>query len=171
MKAKYKDWAVLLASALLVMEAALAESDRSVGFEVSGAKTNLRLKRGADAADPTLKGRVYYRERLKGAIKTLELNVQAGFGPGRTFIDLEEARDSYLDAYINGAECYLDFESRVPGRKVEFKLKLREKNAELMAQAGDCLVDQMPTLNGPITVEYDQDGDTDTPNLVLLEKR
>lgn len=174
MKAKYLNQALLLASALLVMQPVLAEGVddvRGASVEVSGAKKNLRLKRGPEATDPTLKGRVYYRERLKGAIKTLEMVVEAGFGPGRTFVDLEEARDSYLDAYIGEAECYLDFERRLPGRKVEFKLKLREKNAELLAQTGDCMVDQIPVLTGPIWVEYDQDGDMDTPNLVLLERK
>jgi len=61
MKAKYLNQALLLASALLVMQPVLAEGVdgvRGASVEVSGAPKNLRLKRGPEATDPTLKGRV-----------------------------------------------------------------------------------------------------------------
>ena len=101
-------------------------------------------------------------------LKELELSLKAGFGNNRTFSSFEEARDAVLIARINNSECILDFDQRIVGKRVEFKLKIREKSGKVDIRSGDCSVNQVPTL-GPVTVEHDDDDNPSTPNILLLQ--
>jgi len=115
-----------------------------------------------------LKAQLRFSDKPRRNLKELELSLKAGLGSDRTFSNLEEARDAVLIARINNSECILDFDQRMAGKRVEFKLKIREKSGNVDIRSGDCSVNQMPTL-GPITVEYDDDDDPSTPNTQLFQ--
>jgi hypothetical protein len=115
-----------------------------------------------------LKADLSFSDKPRRNLKELELSLKAGFGNGRTFSNFEEARDAVIIARINNSECILDFDQRIVGKRVEFKLKIREKSGNTDFRSGDCSANQMPTL-GPITVEYDDDDDPSTPNTPLFQ--
>lgn len=172
MKSKiYQPLIVLLCTMLVMNPAGAKHGSDDTGGDDNSSKasiTTISLKPTQQNTDKQLKGEMRYSEKPRRNLKELEISVKAGFGPGRTFTSFNEARNATLTGNINGLECTLDFDRQITGKRVEFKLRIREKNGAIEIRDGDCAVDQFPSL-GPVTIEHDQDDDPVTPNRILLQ--
>lgn len=168
---KYQTSIVLLCTILAANLAVAKQGADDVGSDDNTRKSSNTitiLKPTQTNHDMQLKGELHYSEKPHRKLKELDVRVKTGFGAGRTFANLEEVRNATLIININGLECTLDFDQQTAGKRVEFKLRIREKNGNLEIRDGDCVSEMMP-IPGAVTVEYDQDDDPATPNFILLQ--